>query len=72
MRFHQLYIVYPILSDTKYLTIKTLQETFNTNDTKTYGTGIISCNCTNSRYLNHHHGHIITGDLRIIESKKTL
>ena len=41
----------------------------NTNDTRTYGTYIISCNCTNSKYLNHY-GHIITGDLRIIENKK--
>ena len=34
------------------------------------GTGIISCNCTNSKYLHHYHGHIGTGDLRIIENKK--
>ena len=41
----------------------------NTNDARTYGTYIISCNCTNSKHLNHY-GHIITGDLRIIENKK--
>ena len=41
----------------------------NTNDTRTYRTYIISCNCTNSEYLNHY-GHIITGDLRITENKK--
>ena len=45
-------------------TIKT-----STNSTRTYGTNINSCNCTNSKYLNHHDGHIITGDLRIIENK---
>ena len=42
----------------------------NPNDTRTYGMIIISCNYTYSKYLNHHHGHIITRDLQIIESKK--
>ena len=42
----------------------------NTNDTRIYGTGVVSCNCTNSKYLNYNHGQIITGDLRIIEIKK--
>ena len=41
----------------------------NTNDTRTYGTGIDSCNCINSKYLNHYHGHIITRNLRVIEYK---
>ena len=41
----------------------------NANDTRTYGTSIISCNCIDSKYLNHHHGCIITGDLNIIENK---
>ena len=45
-------------------------KSINTNDSWTYGTGIISCNCTNSKYLNHYHGHIITEDLQIIENKK--
>ena len=49
-----------------YSTVKNI----NTNDTRTYGTGIILCNCTNSKYLNHHHGHIIPRDLQIIENKK--
>ena len=42
----------------------------NANDTRTSGTGIISCNCTNSKYLNRHHEYIITGDLLIIENKR--
>ena len=50
--------VYPVPSETfNYVnTIKMI----NTNETRTYGTGIISCNCTNSKYLNHYHGKIIT------------
>ena len=35
----------------------------NTNDTGSYETSIISCKNSNSKYLNHHHGYIITGDL---------
>ena len=38
--------------------------------TKTFETAINSCNFANSAYLNHHHGHIITGDLRIIANLK--
>ena len=75
MRFHQVYIVFLIPSETKFLTIKTLKNTvknINANDTRTYGTGIISCNCTNPKCLNYHHGHITTGDLWIIKNKKLL
>ena len=56
--------VYPVPSETfNYVnTIKMI----NTNETRTYGTGIISCNCTNSKYLNHYHGKIITEDSRIL------
>ena len=41
----------------------------NTNDARTYGNGIVSCNRTNSKYLNHHHEHAITEDLWIIENE---
>ena len=42
----------------------------NSNDTKTYGTCIVSCNFTNSEYLHHHHRQILTGYLQIIQDKK--
>ena len=45
-------------------------KSITTNDSRTYGTSIILCNCTNSKYLNHHHGYIITGDLWIIRNKR--
>ena len=35
-----------------------------------YRTGVISCNCTNSKNLNHHHGYILTRDLQIIENER--
>ena len=64
---HQLYIVYPIPSviRNEIFNYKNTVEKMNTNDTRTYGTVIISCNCTNTKYLNHHHGRIGTGDLQI-------
>ena len=42
----------------------------NINYTNTFGTGTNSCNFANSANLNHHHGHIITGDLQIIANSK--
>ena len=36
----------------------------------TYGTGINICSCKNSNCINQHHGHILTGNLRIIENDK--
>ena len=42
----------------------------NINDTNTFGTGIKSCKCSTSAYLNHHHGHIITGNLWINTNSK--
>ena len=38
------------------LNYKNAGNNINTNNIKTYGTGIISCNCTNNKCLNHHHG----------------
>ena len=42
----------------------------NTTDTVIYETGINVCSCKNSNFINPHHGHISTGDLRIIENDK--
>ena len=53
-------MVYGIPSEIKFLTITT-----------PYGTCLVSCNCTNSEYLNHHGGYIITGYLLIIENKES-
>ena len=54
----------------KIFNYKKTVENINTVDTVTYGTGIDSCNCANSSFLDDHHGHIITGDLRIIQNNK--
>ena len=42
----------------------------NATDMLTYGTGINMYSCKNSNFTNQHHGHILTGDLRIIENDK--
>lgn len=54
---------------------KNTVKNINTNNTRTYGTSVISFNCSNSKDLNHHQGHLITvnlitGDLRIIKDKQ--
>ena len=41
----------------------------DSNNTRTYGTGIISRNSTDSKCLNHHHGHILTKYFRTIQNK---
>ena len=41
-----------------------------TSDLETYGTGISACDCHESEFVNGHHGHIVTGDLRIIKNTK--
>ena len=40
------------------------------SDNNTYGTGIHSCTCTDSPYCDPQHGHIITGNLQIIQNNK--
>ena len=40
----------------------------NTDDHDTFGTGLDSCQCENSPYIDSNHGHIVTGDLRFVEN----
>lgn len=42
----------------------------DTNDQITYGTGLASCDCQGSEFCDPHHGHILTGDLRVIANQK--
>ena len=64
-----LYSLYNTIRN-KIYNYENILKNININKTRTFGTRIILCNPTNSRYLNHHHGHIITGNLQIIENKK--
>ena len=42
----------------------------DTNDLVTYGTVLESCDCESSELCDPHHGHILTGDLRVIDNQK--
>ena len=42
----------------------------NIHDKETFGTGLYSCDCSSSHFLDDRLGHILTGDLRIIENRQ--
>ena len=37
---------------------------------QTYGTGIKECSCSDSPFIDDHHKHVLTGDLRIVKNDK--
>jgi len=60
------------LSSTIRKKIFNYRETVNdidVNDHLTYGTNLPTCDCRNSPFLDIDHGHIVTGDLRIIDNQ---
>ena len=64
-------IVYS-LSSTIRSKIFNYRETVNDidiNDRVTYGTKLPNCDCQHSPFIDSDHGHIVTGDLRIIENQ---
>ena len=52
----------------KIFNYKTTVNEIDVNDKSTYGTGLASCQCQNSSFVNDDYGHIPTGDLRFIEN----
>ena len=52
----------------KILNYKDTVSNIDVNDSESYGTGLRSCNCSSSDFVDQHHGHVLTGDLRIIEN----
>ena len=52
----------------KILNYKDTVSNIDVNDSESYGTGVHSCNCSSSDFVDQHHGHVLTGDLRIIEN----
>ena len=52
----------------KLFNYKETVNSIDTNDRETFGTGIAACDCQNSGFVNEHHGHVVTGDLRIIRN----
>ena len=54
----------------KLLNHKDTVADINSYDVETLGTGIHQCNCAGSEFCDPNHGHIITGNLQIIENSK--
>ena len=52
----------------KILNYKDTVNNIDINDAETFGTGLHTCNCSSSDFVDLHHGHILTGDLGIIEN----
>ena len=52
----------------KIFNYKKTVESIDINDKITYGTNIPYCDCADSPFVDSDHGHIITGDLRLIEN----
>ena len=53
----------------KILNYKDTVQNINTTDRETFGTGLSSCNCASSEFVDQNHGHVVTGNLRIIQNK---
>ena len=54
----------------KIFNYKETVNSIRTDDLESYGTGITSCDCHESEFVDGHHGHVVTGDLRIIQNDK--
>ena len=60
---------YSPLRQNKTFNYKSPLYNIQNNDTRTYGTSIISCNSTNSKCSNHLHDHILSRYFSIIQNK---
>ena len=71
MNLRLLYIVLAKTIRNKILNYKETVSSTDTNDDITYGTGIVECDCQQHKdFVDENHGHVLTGDLRIITNYK--
>ena len=71
MNLRLLYIVLAKTIRNKILNYKETVSSTDTNDDITYGTGIAECDCQQHKdFVDENHGHVLTGDLRIITNSK--
>ena len=55
----------------KILNYKKTVSSIDTNDNITYGIGVVECDCLQHKdFVDENHGHVLTGDLRIIANSK--
>ena len=64
-------VPYPKTIRNKILNYKETVFSIDANDNRTYGTGIVECDCQQHKdFVVENHGHVLTGDLRIITNSK--
>ena len=63
-------IVYRLTSTirNKILNYKDTVSNIDIHDAETFGTGLHTCDCSSSDFVDQHHKHVLTGDLQIIEN----
>ena len=52
----------------KILNYKDTVSSIDINDLETFGTGLHTCDCSSSDFVDPNHGHVLTGDLRMIQN----
>ena len=52
----------------KILNYKDTVSNIDIHDPDTFGTGLHTCDCSSSDFVDQHHKHVLTGDLRIIQN----
>ena len=63
-------VVYSLSSTirNKILNYKDTVSKIDINDMETFGTGLHSCECSSSEFVDHNHKHVLTGNLQIIQN----
>ena len=63
-------VVYRLTSTirNKILNYKDTVSNIDIHDADTFGTGLHTCDCSTSEFVDQHHQHVLTGNLRIIEN----
>ena len=52
----------------KILNYKDTVSNIDVNDAETFGTGLHTCDCSSSEFVDQNHGHVLTGNLQIIQN----
>ena len=65
-------VVYRLTSTirNKILNYKDTVSNIDIHDADTFGTGLHTCDCSTSEFVDQHHKHVLTGDLKIIENSR--
>ena len=63
-------VVYSLSSTirNKILNYKDTVSKIDINDLETFGTGLHTCDCSSSEFVDHNHKHVLTGNLQLIQN----